>query len=80
MGYDKKWLLEHYNNWKNRYKARGGTEPCLHKMYEERNNDILEFLQHESKIYAGELSQEKQHEQQLTYDQEISINEEGRGK
>jgi len=67
MGYDKKQLLEHYNKWKKQYMAKGGREPCLHQMYEEEqhidNNDILHFLQHLNKVDAGQISQERQHEQ-----------------
>lgn len=78
MGYDKKRLLERYQRWKKRYLADGGTDPCFHKMFEEQtqNNNILEFLQHESKVYAGEQSQETQHEQHLTIEQELLIVEE----
>jgi len=63
MGYDREELLKRFNRWKNNYQKHGGVDPCLHKMFEEENLTILPFLQHESKIYAGIMSQQRRHEQ-----------------
>lgn len=61
MGYDREELLKRFNRWKNNYQKHGGVDPCLHRMFEEEN--LLQIIQHDNKIYAGTLSQQRRHQQ-----------------
>ena len=56
---------EEYDKW-----AKTAEEPCIHNYLAHKN--LLQIIQHDSKIYAGNISQQRQHEQN-NYDQKTTV-------